>query len=199
MAEIARGLRDGRWYVVRNVIYILNQIGKKEATLYLKPLIKHPDIRVRKECINALGALGAQDVLRALQDSLKEEDVSIRLAAIRSIARIGGPLAKKILLDEINSKDFLHKDFNEKKELLEALCQWREPAIEELIIGFFKKRSFFRKSRYTELNAIAAYCLGLLGTERALEVLKKNRNSKNPMIQESIIKAIKRIEDARKG
>ncbi len=199
MAEIARGLKDGRWYVVRNVIYILHQIGKKEATLYLKPLIKHPDIRVRKECINALGALGAQDVLRALQDSLKEDDESVRLAAIRSIARIGGPLAKKILLEEINSKDFLNKDINEKKELLEAICQWKEPVVEDLIIEFFKKKSFFRKSKYVEVNAIAAYCLGLLGTERAFEILKKNRNNKNPMIQENIIKAIKRIENARKG
>ncbi len=199
LSDIAKGLRDPRWYVVRNVIYILHQVGKKEATLYLKPLIKHPDVRVRKECINALGALGAQDVLRALQESLKEEDESIRLAAIRSIAKIGGPLAKKILLDEIQSKEFLSKSFNEKKEFLEALCQWREPEVEDLIISFFRKKSFFRKAKYAELNAISAYCLGLLGTERAVEVLKKNRNHKNPVIQENIKKALKRIEDARKG
>ncbi|RMG71112.1 MAG: HEAT repeat domain-containing protein, partial [Nitrospirae bacterium] len=111
----------------------------------------------------------------------------------------GGVLAKKIILDEIKGSDFINRGYEEKKELLEALCNWPDPDTEELIIGFFKKRGFFKRSRYQELNALAAHCLGILGTDRALEVLRKNRNNKNPLVQENIVKAIKRIEDARKG
>ncbi len=195
MSALAVGLRDSKWYVVRNVIYIFHQIGRKEATRYLKPLLTHPDIRVKKECIKALGDLGSPDVLKNLQDFIDAEDETLRTIAIRAIAKIGGPLARKILLDIVNQKDFRDRSYEEKKEILEALCGWKEPEIEDLMIRLFRKKSFFKKAKTNEVRAIAAYCLGKLGTKKALEVLQKNRNVKEPIIYENIQKAIKRIED----
>lgn len=53
--SLAKGLQDSRWYVVRNIIYILGKIGDKAAVDYLLKTVNHSDMRVRKEGIKALG------------------------------------------------------------------------------------------------------------------------------------------------
>ncbi|HEY9246996.1 MAG TPA: HEAT repeat domain-containing protein, partial [Candidatus Methanoperedens sp.] len=58
IATLAKGLTDSRWYVVRNIIYILRKIGDKRAVDYLLKTVRHGDIRVKKEVIRALGELG---------------------------------------------------------------------------------------------------------------------------------------------
>ncbi len=45
---LSKGLDDQRWFVVRNIIYILRKIGDKRAIEYLLKTAKHNDIRVRK-------------------------------------------------------------------------------------------------------------------------------------------------------
>ena len=59
--SLAKGLYDSRWYVVRNIIYILGKIGDKVAVDYLLKTVNHSDIRVRKEGIKAMGELGAPE------------------------------------------------------------------------------------------------------------------------------------------
>ena len=44
---IARGLDDERWYVVRNVVMVMGEIGSSWFINYLKRKIRHSDYRVR--------------------------------------------------------------------------------------------------------------------------------------------------------
>ncbi|NIQ93499.1 MAG: HEAT repeat domain-containing protein, partial [Desulfuromonadales bacterium] len=38
-----------RWYVVRNVVYILGEMRNAEVLPHLTKLLKHDDVRVRRE------------------------------------------------------------------------------------------------------------------------------------------------------
>lgn len=192
--SLAKGLYDSRWYVVRNIIYILGKIGDKKAVDYLIKTVNHSDIRVRKEVIKALGEFGAQGVLQTLKECLDDPDGQIRTSAARALGNIRLAAAKSIILQRVSDKDFMKNDFNEKKEFYEVLSRWKDNDVVEFLMKTLKKKSFFKKAMNDENRACAAYCFGLMGNKDALPVLYKVRDSKNRLLREYAYTAIKRIE-----
>ncbi len=192
--SLAKGLYDTRWYVVRNIIYILGKIGEKKSVDYLLRTVNHGDVRVRKEVIKALGELGSQNVLQTLKECLDDPDVQIRTAAARSIGSVRTAAAKGIILQRISSKNFAKTDFNERKEFYEVLSHWKDEDVVEFLMKTLKKKSFFKKALNDENRACAAYCLGLIGNKDALPLLSKLKESKNKLLREYAYTAVKRID-----
>jgi len=191
---LARGLDDHRWFVVRNIIYILRKIGDKRAIEYLLRTVRHGDIRVRKEVIRALGELGGREVVQTLRECLDDADVEVRIASAKAFGNIGAEVSKKILLEKISDKAFKERDFEEKREFFEVLSRWKDAEIFDFLMKALKRKSFFGRARNYENRACAAFCLGLLGNKDALPVLYKHKNSNNKLLREFSYTAIKRIE-----
>jgi HEAT repeat protein len=191
---LAKGLGDSRWYVVRNIIYVLRKIGDKRAVDYLLRTVRHGDIRVKKEVIRALGELGGTGVLQTLRECLDDPDAQVRSAALRALGTVGSEAAKRILMNKIVDKNFKDKDFEEKKEYFEVLARWKDEEIYAFLVGTLKKKTFFGRSKNYENRACAAYCLGLTGNADALPVLQKFRNDGNKVLREFVYTAIKRIQ-----
>lgn len=194
ITTLAKGLRDSRWYVVRNIIYILRKIGDKRAVDYLLKTVKHGDIRVKKEVIRALGELGGGGVLQTLRDCLDDPEVQVRSAALKALGNIRSEAPKRIIMNKIADKNFRDKDFEEKKEYFEVLAQWKDDEVYASVLGIFKKKTFFGRAKNDENRACAAYCLGLLGNKEALSILNKHRNDGNKLMQEFVFSAMKRLE-----
>ncbi|HZK48746.1 MAG TPA: hypothetical protein VFD74_04010, partial [Thermoleophilia bacterium] len=55
---VASRLADPRWYVVRNMVYLLGSLGGPEVMRHLEVGLVHPDERVRRETVRAMGATG---------------------------------------------------------------------------------------------------------------------------------------------
>lgn len=195
---LAKGLYDSRWYVVRNILYILRQIGDKKAVEYLINTVRHPDSRVRREAIKAIGELKNPLALQLLKDCLSDYDSSIRKTAVRALSNFGSETAKRIIMGIMVQKDFLSRDFDEKKEFYEALSKWNDDEVRDFLIRILKKRSLFRKARHDENKACAAYCLGFVGNRESLPVLERLRDSKNNLIREYANFAIRKIEYERR-
>lgn len=194
IATLAKGLTDSRWYVVRNIIYILRKIGDKRAVDYLLKTVRHGDIRVKKEVIRALGELGGTGVLQTLRDCLEDPEIQVRSAALRALGSMRAEAPKRIIINKIADKNFKEKGFEEKKEYFEVLSQWKDEEVFTFVVGILKKRTFFRRTKTDESRACAAYSLGLLGNRDALAVLNKYRVENNKVMQEFVFSAIKRLE-----
>jgi HEAT repeat protein len=194
LITLAKGLNDARWYVVRNIIYILRKIGDKRAVDYLLKTVKHGDIRVKKEVIRTLGELGGANVLVVLRDCLADLDVHVRSAALKALGSISSEAAKRIIMDRIADKHFKDKVFEEKKEYFEVLAMWKDNTVYEFFIKTIKKKAFWKRSKNFEKRACAAYGLGLLGNKDSLPVLNKFKGSSNKVLREFSYTAIKRIE-----
>lgn len=194
---VARGLNDPKWYVVRNIIYILNHIKDKKAEEYLLSATRHPDVRVRKEAIKAISDLKSTPVLQALKNCLDDEDLSLRKSAVKALSNFGSETAKRLILGRVMEKEFMEREFDEKKEYFEALSRWKEADIVEFMIETLKKRSFFNRAKNNESKACAAYCLGLLGNKDALPILSEFKRSNNSLLQKYANEAITRIERGR--
>jgi HEAT repeat protein len=194
IVTLARGLADDRWYVVRNIIYILRKIGDKRAVDYLLKTVKHGDLRVRKEVIRTLGELGGAGVLQALRECLDDAELEVRSAALKALANMGSEAAKRIILNRISDKNFRGKDFEEKKEYYEALSRWKDGEVFTFLVATLKNRTFFGRAKTDEARACAAYCLGLLGNRDALPLLYKCKNDSSKLLKEFSYTAIKRLE-----
>jgi tetratricopeptide (TPR) repeat protein len=191
---LAKGLSDSRWYVVRNIIYVLRRIGDRRVVEFLIRAAHHSDIRVRKEVIKALGEMGAQGVIQTLREFLEDPEPSVRIAAVRALGTVGTDAAKKIVLGKISDKMFVDFDFNEKKECFTVLSRWNDGVVFDFLMKTIRKKAFFGRAKNYESRACAAYCFGLLGSRDALSVLHKMRDSKNKLLSEYAYSAIKRIE-----
>jgi len=194
IVTLARGLSDSRWYVVRNIIYILRKIGDKRAVEYLLKTVRHGDIRVKKEVIRALGELGGANVVVALRDCLDDEDIQVRSSALKALGNIGSEASKRIIMDRIGDKRFRDRDFDEKKEYFEVLSRWKDSEVFSFLVKRIRNKSFFLTAKDYEEKSCVAYCFGLIGNRDALPVLNKFRGSGNKLLREMTTGAIKRLE-----
>lgn len=192
---LASGLNDARWYVVRNIIYILRKIADKRSVDFLLKTVKHGDIRVKKEVIRALGELGGPGVIVALRDSLDDPEVQVRIAALKALGNIGSEASKRIILDRINDKKFKDKEFDEKKDYFEIISRWKDKEVFDFLIQTLKQKTFFGSTKNDENRACAAYSLGLLGNKDALNILNKYKNDGSKLIKEFTFTAIRKLEN----
>ena len=95
--DAAALLSDPRWYVVRNMLLILRQIGDSKSVPAVRKCTTHPDLRVRLEAIHNLFAFdreGSRELLRqALHDAdLREAQAAMSLAGKYGIAEAVEPI-----------------------------------------------------------------------------------------------------------
>lgn len=78
---LAGHLTDPRWYVARNVVTALAEIGDPALVPYMKAALRHQDLRVRKEALAALGSLRTPEAIVILEDAIRHPDPQTRAAA----------------------------------------------------------------------------------------------------------------------
>ncbi|UCD35068.1 MAG: HEAT repeat domain-containing protein [Nitrospiraceae bacterium] len=183
MKSIAARLGDKRWYVVRNVIYVLRRIGDTGAAAYIVHSASHRDTRVRKEAVRALGELGAESSLDALQERMHDEADTVRVAAFAAIGRIGTVQAKKMILAHASTSQFRECSFPEKKELLRVLARWGDSDVVSFLTRMVKRRALFKRARNNETRAAALHSLGIIGDGAARPLIERFRKSGNRLLR----------------
>lgn len=196
VSRVVRGLKDDRWYVVRNVVHILRNIGDRKVIGHLLPVVGHEDPRVRKEVVKTLGQLGGQQAAQTVQGMLDDPDKTVRSAAIRALGSTGTEYAKAVVIERVSDRGILNVDFHEMKEYFDVLSRWRQQDVFEFLMDILRKNPFFGRAKFSEYKACAVHCLGIFGSKAALEELEKLRDSKHRLLSEYVATAIKRIESA---
>lgn len=188
------GLTDNRWYLVRNIVVIINQIGDKRTASQLIKTAKHPDVRVKTEVIKTMGELKVSQAILMLEQNLNAEEPQIRISAVKALGQIHAVNAKRILMQHIKeNRTFVNKDYDEKKCFFEALCLWKENDVAEFIASFLRKRPYFNRKKHYENMACAANALSKIGTSEYLPLLKKYEQSGDPLLKGQIQNAIRSI------
>jgi HEAT repeat protein len=182
---------DRRWYLVRNVVYILGRIGKEQSIPYIQRAMIHEEIRVRREAIQALGLIGGQKAIGLLVKSLTDNDVRIRCMAAINLGKVGKKAGLVPLLEVVQTKDFYKREPAEIKAFFNAIgmvgSNEAVPALQQLL----ERKSWFGRGKTDEIRLGAANAMAMIGSPEAKAILEEGKNSKDESVRDACTQASK--------
>jgi HEAT repeat protein len=184
-------IEDRRWYLVRNIIYILGRIGKEQALPYVQKAFNHEENRVRREAIQALGLIGGPKAIGLLVRALTDNDVRIRCMAAINLGKVGKKAGLIPLLEVVQTKDFYKKEPVEIKAFFNAIGMVGSNEAVPVLQQLLERKSWFGRGRKDEIHIGAANALAVIGTPDAKAILEDGKNSKDESMRDACTQALK--------
>jgi HEAT repeat protein len=162
---------DGKWYVVRNSIFVLGLLQDNEALVSLRLRLNDKDARVRREIISTLEKISGEeavDLLGLMADDSERENAE---AAVIAIGLIGTEEAIPLLKHIVRRNPSVALRFiyalgkiggDDARDLLVQLLH-ADNALTDLAAGKFSK---------DELRVAIIKALGAIGDSTSLDALK---------------------------
>lgn len=114
-------LDDSRWYVARNVVYVLGRVGDIAAFSVIAGTIEHAHFRVRMEAIRALVLLGGASATGHVIRALGDADQAVRVAAIKALGSLRSDEAVPALREIAERRDRDPESVDLREEAVSAL------------------------------------------------------------------------------
>jgi HEAT repeat protein len=184
-------MEDRRWYLVRNITYILGRIGQEQAIPYVQKALGHEDIRVRREAVQALGIIGGQKAVGLLVKSLTDDDVRIRSMAALNLGKVGKTAGLIPLLEVVQSKEFHRKETAEVKAFFEAIGMIGSNEAISVLQQLLERKNWFGRGATDEMRMGAAHALAMIGTPEGRAILETGRDSKDLGIRNACLQALR--------
>ncbi len=188
----ADALSDKQWYLLRNLAMILGMTKQPGAVRHIEKILKHSDVRVRREAVRALDGIHTDETKNLFFSLLKDDDHTVRMTALKSLSRFRDPALFKAMKETVSVEKLKEKPFAEKRTILETLASLGGKDALPMLAELLKKRGFIEKEDITEIRAAAAYGLGIVGTPEASALLEKEAGSKKDILREACLKALKK-------
>ena len=183
---------DPRWYLIRNLVYILGRIGQEPSMPYILKAYNLSEPRVQREAVQAAGLIGGPRASALLTRALKNQDLRIRSMAGINLARVGKKAGLPALLEVIQAKDFSKRDPYEIKAFFEAVGSVGSNEAIRPLQQILEQKGWFGGGVKDEVRLGAALSLALIGTPEAKAVLQSGANARDESIRQSCLEAKRR-------
>jgi HEAT repeat protein len=131
-------LGDPRWYVVRNMVVLLQRVGDRSALAEVRLCAAHPDLRVRLEAIKYLLAYDPQVPRDLLARAMHDPDPKMAEAAVTLAGNYGIKEAVDPLLEIVADWDVLGRRRSIRVKALKALGELADPLALPRLERFFR-------------------------------------------------------------
>ena len=182
---------DHRWFLVRNIAYILGRMGKESALPTIQKALNHEEARVRREAIQALGIIVSSKAFDLLGKALNDQDDRNRSMVALNLARVGKKASLPALLEVVQAKDFSKRDSAEIKAFFDAIGMVGSNDAIKPLEKLLEQKSWFGMGKKDEIRLRAASALALIGTAEARSILEAGRNAKDENIRQACLQAMR--------
>lgn len=182
---------DRRWFLVRNVVYILGRIGKEQSLPYILRAFHHEEIRVRREAVQALGLIGGSKAVGLLVKALTDPDVRTRSMAAINLGKIGKEAGLIPLLEVVQSKEFYKREPVEIRAFFNAIGMAGSNEAVPILEQLLERKSWFGRGTTDEIRSGAAKAIAMIGTPEARAILDEGKSSKDDSIREACLQALR--------
>ncbi len=194
VAIVGEGVTDLLWYVARNVALVLGRIGKEEGVRFLKKIVNHSDLRVRREVMVSLTKIQGKEAGALLASALDDPDKGIRILACRGLAQRKEKGSLPALSEIIESDEFIDTTSEEKKQLLESLAIVGEDDVVPLLRELINTRRWLKRDKHNETRIFAIRALALIETQKADQALKELSRKRNKVVRQAGQRALRRLD-----
>jgi hypothetical protein len=183
-------LADTRWHVVRNVVFVLGQIGGAAVVPHLAVAARHVDTRVRRAAIHALGQVPHHLRRSVLLTQLDTPDARLLAASLAMLGREPDARVSEAILLRIQAPEFEARPEEHKIAFLTSLADLADhhaiPTLAELLArgGWFARR--------TPERTAAARTLARIGSPDARTVLEQGLRHRSEAVREACDEALAR-------
>ena len=188
-------LSDPRWYVIRNVVYVLGRIAHQGVERALDRALHHEDVRVRKEAVRALGNIESPTARAYLVSAFKDADAGVRIQAAMTLAERRDDRSAQSLLGAIHATEFQRRDLRERQAFYEALGRSGSDAIVAKLEPLLTQGGLFKRGDEDE-RYHAALALVWLGTPKAIAILDRECKSKRDPVRIAVERALETVRKA---
>lgn len=187
-------LDDSRWYVVRNLLYVLGRIGHQGVERALGEALSHADVRVRKEAVRALGGIDSATSRAYLNSALRDTDRSIRILVAQLVGKRVDERAAQVLWSVIESPEFASRDAEERSLFFVALGRSGSDAMVPRLERVLTRGGLFRTEQGGKKEA--ALALAWIGTPAAIAILNREVKSVREDVRRSVEEALEAVRRA---
>ncbi|MBI5055053.1 MAG: HEAT repeat domain-containing protein [Nitrospirae bacterium] len=150
--EAVKRLGDKRWFVTRNLLFILLECGNEEALKLAKPFCNHENPKVSFEAIKCLLKAKDEYGITSLRNCLNPESEEL----IKKALDLAGAFkVKEVVTDLIKmleKRAMFGADFEKKIPFVRALGQIGDPAALDTLRNILNEKSLFFKNALDRLK-----------------------------------------------
>lgn len=172
---LRQNLRSNVWYVTRNALTVLKEIGSEDDIPYIEKLLDHKDGRIRREVISALGRIGGASAMKRLLRLVESPDhpTNLRIMALEYIAPDAGDSIVSVLKKLIHKSCLLSENAELKINAIEKLGQVDSPEAIRALIEILKQTPLLHRSDWKKYKQTAALILKSKNVDRAEHLIAK--------------------------
>lgn len=135
-------LKDERWFILRNMIFLLGEIKVAEAASKLKPFAAHPHEQVRLETLRALGLISPPEgILETLTTGVSDPDERVAAFAISLLCQRPTPSVVS-RLQRFYQSGAKGLPEGRKLKIIDALARSNDPACVAFLSRLARRRRF---------------------------------------------------------
>jgi hypothetical protein len=188
-------LTDPRWYVIRNVVYVLGRIAHQGVERALDRALHHEDVRVRKEAVRALGNIESPTARAYLVSAFRDSDAGVRIQAAMTLAERPDERAAQNIFGAIQAPEFQRRDLKEKEAFFEALGRCGSDALVAKLHSMLTRGGLFQRGNEDERYQ-AALALAYLGSPKAIVVMEQELKSRRDAVRSAVERALTTVRQA---
>ncbi len=152
LEHIAVRLRHSRWYVLRNMLYLLRECHGRSYAHEVKNFLEHEVPLVRLEALRTLLSFQDPDADSYVIKFLRSDVFQLQKGAVRLSAAYRIKYAMPHLIRLLREKDILGKKFLFKKGIVRALGRIGDGHAVGHLLNICKSKSVLHKDRFDHLK-----------------------------------------------
>ncbi len=226
LVEMGRGIEDGLirelrqkdrpWYFYRNIISVLGEMKSEKAGDAVSEFGFHPEPRLRMEVLDSLIKIFGKNADLILIDALNDQDVRVHTRAIDLLGTLRSANKRAILhfIEIIRKRDLEEEEPDEGLQMhvclaLESIGNrmvGEDQTLEDVLIESLRteKTGVFRtkgtkRNKSPKVRLALCKTLGILGTEKSLDVLKSAAKEGDSSLKEKALEASDKISGRAAG
>ncbi len=176
-------LGDERWYVVRNMIYLIREAGSEKDVALVRRYAKHPNRKICIEAIRTLIHFKTFDAILYIKQYLEGHDIEMRDQVVRYAGLYRYRVVVPTLLKLLARQRFFGGDMQFKTLVVRALGEIGDPAALKTLETVVRTFPFFNRTGSEALKQEIFQSLRNYPTGSTAALLNLGLQSKNEHIR----------------
>lgn len=151
-AEAAKRLEDERWYIIRNMIYLVREGDGSKFISRIRQFTKHPDERVVLEAVKTLLHFKTPDSISYIKLYLNSKDPLLREQAVRLAGTYRMKEAVPYLIALLGKVDLFGAESYYKISVVKALGEIGDPVALQLLNNIYHSQTLMYRTELENLK-----------------------------------------------